>query len=79
MTTIGTSHFVSLADAASYYRDTMPGADGYRTARRKLDEGEIHIGPPALKDGELMTFIDGGRRYAIVERRVKPRAVEGDK
>lgn len=67
MTIIGTSHFVSLADAASYYRDTFPGEDGYKAARRKLDAGEIHLGPPALKAGELLTLLDGGRRYAIVE------------
>lgn len=71
MTTIGTSHFVSLGDAASYYRDTMPGADGYRTARRKLDAGEIHLGPPALKDGELLTLIDSARRFAIVTQEAK--------
>jgi hypothetical protein len=70
-TRVGTCHFVSIADAASYYRDTYPGEDGYRAARRKIDAGEIHIGKPTLKEGELLTTIDEGRRYAIIEP-VKP-------
>lgn len=66
MTIIGTSYFVSLAKAASYYRD-YEGGDGYAAANRKVSEGSIHIGKPDLKPGQVLTVIDNGTRYAIVE------------
>jgi hypothetical protein len=63
----GTSHFVSLAKAAMYYRD-YEGGDGYATARRKLSVGEIHIGPPEqTKQNQRLVIIDNGTRYAIEE------------
>lgn len=62
----GTSHFKSREAAMRYYRDY-----GYKdlghAVDRKLADGEIHLGPPALKsDGtERFILIDGGLRYAI--------------
>ena len=61
MTTYGTSHFRSKFAAIRYY-ETF----GYERedVMRKLAEGEIAIGPPALKPGETLRFMEGGR-YAI--------------
>lgn len=58
----GTSHFVTRAAAIRYYE-----VFGYDTkdVEAKLAEGEIHIGPPTLKDGERLGMMDGGR-YSIV-------------
>lgn len=64
MTRTGTSYFVSEKAAIRYYRPY-----GYRnaaeTVRRKLAEGEIHIGKPQLKAGERLVIVDNGTRYAI--------------
>jgi len=62
----GTSHFVSRGAAIRYYRDY--GYDDTAAAvDRKIREGEIHIGKPALKPGQRLTTVDGGKRYAISE------------
>jgi hypothetical protein len=59
---IGTSYFVDEAAAVRYYADVhMTRAD----VRRKLVEGEIHLGEPSLKAGERLRLIDRGTRYAI--------------
>jgi hypothetical protein len=63
MTRFGTPYFVSIDAATSYYRDQ--GDDGFAAVRRKLDAGEIYIGKPPIKDGEVICLIDDGRRYAI--------------
>ncbi len=60
--TIGTSHFVSFNSALRYY--------AYEDATdtdidRKISEGLIHIGKPALKPGQKLSTIDDGTRYAI--------------
>lgn len=68
MTRFGTSHFVSFTKACDYYRDYDPSltpAELERRVRTKIDEGEIHLGKPALKTGERLLVIDGGARYAI--------------
>lgn len=70
MTTIfvGTSHFVSKSAAMRYYKDYNPGntrEDMRRIVDRKLSEGDIHIGPPALAANEVLSTIDGNTRYAI--------------
>lgn len=62
--TYGTSYFVSRAAAVRYYRD-YEGSDAPAAVARKLREGSIHIGKPALKPGERLWRIDGGLRYAI--------------
>ena len=68
MTIVGTSYFVSIDRAAMYYRD-YHFKDGFATVRRKLNDGEIHIGKPPLKEGERLIVIDNGTRYAIESAR----------
>ena len=53
---------MSKAAAVQYY--AYEGATE-ATIDRKLAEGLIHIGKPALKPGQRLTTIDGGTRYAI--------------
>jgi hypothetical protein len=59
----GTSHFESLAAAEKYYRC-------YRVTRdnvgRKIAGGEIHIGKPEVKSGQILG-LDEDRRYWIEE------------
>jgi len=64
--TYGTSYFVSHAAAVRYYR-AYEGAGAKRAVERKLSEGSIHIGKPALKPGEVLSVIDNGTRYQIRE------------
>ena len=63
MPVIGTSHFVSRAAAVKYYAAycDMPEA----LVSEKLAEGEIHIGPPATGEGEILVRIDHETRYGI--------------
>lgn len=68
MITTGTSHFVSVRAANSYYEPYgLDSAD----VLHKITNGEIHIGPPTLKPGERLVVIDNdtghswGGRYAI--------------
>jgi hypothetical protein len=54
----GTSHFVSFEKAVSYYRDYgFDAAD----VRRKIDTGEIHVGKPTVKGGEVVSINSEGR------------------
>jgi len=63
---IGTAHFVSKRHAIRYYRNyNYEGDDGTAAVERKLAEGSIHIGKPALKPGERLLTIDNGTRYAV--------------
>lgn len=63
----GTCHFVSIEAAERYYEPY--GYDDVKaTVQRKLSEGEIYIGKPAVKNGEHATVIDDGTRYAIVSK-----------
>ena len=60
--TTGTSHFVSYNSALRYF--------AYENATdtdidRKIAEGLIQIGKPALKPGQKLSIIDDGTRYAI--------------
>lgn len=59
---IGTNHFTSTNAAYRYYRDY-----GYDRAavKAKFARGEIVAGPPELKDGEKLSVIDNGTRYAV--------------
>lgn len=59
---IGASYFVSKAAAVRYY--AYEGATE-ATIDRKLAEGLIHIGKPALQPGQRLTTIDNGTRYAV--------------
>lgn len=60
----GTSHFVSFTAACEYYADY-----GYDAAdvQKKIDAGEIFIGLPPRRDGQKLSIIDNGTRYAIEE------------
>lgn len=69
--TYGTSYFVSHAAAVRYYRATE-GKDAAGAVERKLAEGQIHLGKPDLKPGEVLTVIDNGTRYAIKEAEAEP-------
>lgn len=59
---VGTSYFVSKAAAVRYY--AYEGATE-ATIERKLAEGLIHIGKPPLQNGQRLTVIDDGTRYAV--------------
>lgn len=65
-TTYGTSHFVSMATAVTYYKAYEQNP--HRAVITKLREGSIHIGKPELKAGQKLTIIDDGLRYAITEK-----------
>lgn len=70
---IGTSHFPTLHCAIRYY---MPYEGSYKETKpvveRKLDEGQIHLGKPAIKPGQKLILIDEGTRYAIIENEPRP-------
>lgn len=57
---IGTSHFTCKAAADRYYRDL-----GYPNADYALSEGAIHIGPPSVAPGEILSVIPDENRYRI--------------
>jgi hypothetical protein len=60
---IGTSYFVSRADAVRYYQAYE--SDPVRAVEIKLQEGSIHLGRPVLKPGQKLILIDSRTRYAI--------------
>lgn len=66
MTRTGTSHFVSYEAAVAYYRP-YHYTDVINAVNQKLDEGNIHIGPPILKPGQKLRVILYEQRYEIVE------------
>lgn len=65
MIRIGTSYFMNWASAVRYYKD-------YGYDRNEVDsmiaEGQIHLGKPLLKPGEILEVIEREGRYAIVTR-----------
>ncbi len=71
MTTVGTSHFVNFTKACDYYKgqgyDELTPAGLEREVRRKLADGEIHLGKPEVGVGDRLVLVDGGTRYAIEE------------
>jgi hypothetical protein len=71
---IGTSHFISYKAAIKYYKD-YHYEDTKAAVDRKLAEGEIHIGPPRIRPGELLTVNDEAR-YIIEQRPCTPAQVE---
>lgn len=58
---VGTSHFHTQALANEYYAKQGLSPDD---VARKIADGEIHIGPPDIKDNERLILIDGCR-FAI--------------
>jgi hypothetical protein len=60
--TYGTSYFTSLSAAKRYYK---PYGYDESDVKRKIREGEIHVGKPVLKAGERLGTTDGGKRYTI--------------
>ena len=64
----GTNHFYDLYSAWDYYKDY--GYSNVREAvQRKLDEGEIVLGPPPTQPGDTLRLIDGHTRYEIERRK----------
>lgn len=60
---IGTSYFVSVAEALRYYR---PYGFGMEAVQRKLADGEIHVGKPPFDPGsQKLVIIDDGSRYGV--------------
>ncbi len=70
MTRFGTSYFVSFDSACRYYRLQERTTHKHLRAivATKLCEGLIHIGVPHLKEGEVLSIIDRGTRYAITAK-----------
>jgi hypothetical protein len=64
--TTGTAHFESLAAAVRYYRP-YGFENTAATVARKLAEGEIFIGPPALKAGQTLSLNREEGRYFVTE------------
>jgi hypothetical protein len=65
----GTNRFVSILAAHRYYADY--GYDDVEAAvAQKLEDGEIVIGRPVLKEGESFRLIDNGTRYEINDGRL---------
>lgn len=64
----GTHHFVSILAAQRYYAEY--GYDDVESAvAQKMEDGEIAIGCPKLKEGESFRLIDNGTRYEIDDGR----------
>lgn len=67
-TITGTSHFVNFLRARQYYRAYDPSLSLKELnawVKRKLDEGEIHLGKPVANPGETVTLNDEEGRYFI--------------
>lgn len=65
----GTANFVSLPKACDYYRnqeEDLTPAQLENFVKTKIEDGEIEIGQPSLKDGQTLKIIDNGCRYAIL-------------
>lgn len=69
----GTSHFVTVNCAVTYYRTHGYSRD---EVMQKLKEKEIHIGEPPLQPGDKLSIIFGEGRYQITrnhpEKKLKP-------
>lgn len=64
-TTFGTPYFQSLQAARAYYKP-YHYEDNNEAVKRKLDEGEIHIGkPPKKKDTDRIFLNTEEGRYFI--------------
>lgn len=68
---IGTSYFVSFKHACRYYAE-YEKLNWYdptlgKIVQNKINEGQIHIGMPPMKPGQLISRIDGGNRYALTD------------
>tara|TARA_B100000809_G_scaffold254265_1_gene291255 strand:+ start:624 stop:833 length:210 start_codon:yes stop_codon:yes gene_type:complete len=61
-TYIGTSHFYNLDAAVTYYK---PYGFDAPEVRRKLADGEIHIGPPPAAEGETVQLRLPEFRYVL--------------
>ena len=60
----GTHHFYNKQSACRYYKD-YGYIDVHKAVQRKLDEGDIALGPPPTQLGDTVRLIDGGTRYEI--------------
>lgn len=61
----GTSHFESVQSAERYYAE-YGYSDVKKAVAQKLADGEIHIGPPQLKEGEELRLNREEGRYFII-------------
>ena len=68
-TRYGTCYFQSIATAVRYFADYE--AEPIKAVHRKLDEGSIQIGKPAVKSGQRLILNDEGR-YFIYEANLTP-------
>ncbi len=71
MTITGTCYFVSFKLACRYYADIV-GSNWYdpkmsALVESKIADGSICIGMPPMKPNQLISRIDGGTRYALVD------------
>ena len=59
----GTPYFPSIQEARRYYSAQFEGGN----VRTKINEGEIHIGKPPTKAGEVAYLVNErpGKRYYI--------------
>ena len=67
MTKYGTCYFPTRGNAIRYYRPyaKLDGEKASIVVDRKLAAGEIHIGPPPTKPGDVITIEDC--RYHVTE------------
>lgn len=64
-TKTGTPYFISFNAACNYYKSYGDTPD---TVKRKISNGEIHIGKPPLKPGQSLEIIPDENRYMIIEK-----------
>jgi hypothetical protein len=69
--TYGTSYFRSMMHAVWYYKSQY-GEAALVLVPEKVQNGEIYIGMPPLKNGETCFLIDNGCRWAVNTNGAKP-------
>ncbi len=63
--TFGTSHFINIKSAITYYENL--GLSAYEV-RDKLIEGEIHVGEPEAWDGHYLKVDEEGRFHQVPDK-----------
>jgi hypothetical protein len=61
----GTSHFINIKSAITYYENL--GFSAYEV-RDKLIEGEIHVGEPEAWDGHYLKVDEEGRFHQVPDK-----------
>ena len=67
----GTSHFINIKSAITYYEDMGFSADD---VREKLIEGEIHVGEPEAWAGHRLRVDEDGRFHQVWDSSLLPAA-----